>query len=315
MLPFRNGKRQPRNYLARREQWRLLLVVLTLGLVVILYLEARNPANFRWIDVPWHGEKEPENRLAEPRHTEQKPDSDVPGAFVAPLPSKDTRSEVSGGKTGLPEVRSHDLSSIRDDTPFRKAESDAWFHLLDVLRKTPTAAIRKASIGRVTYTQLAEQPEAYRGELVTLLGTVRRAHRVTAPANDYGIDGYYQLWLQPESNPDDPIVVYSLDVPEGFPIGMSVQADVRITGFFFKRWSYLAQDTLRSAPTVLSQTVDWLRRPTPASQATRSEPSIWLVLGVATVAAALGMIYVYFRTKREKRPAAETIVAPQIPED
>ncbi|NUQ63835.1 MAG: hypothetical protein HUU20_15265 [Pirellulales bacterium] len=164
----------------------------------------------------------------------------------------------------------------------------------------------------MTYVQLAQQPEAYRGELVTLAGTVRRAQRVTAPKNDRGIESYYQLWLQPEDDPTDPIVVYSLELPEGFPTGMEVSADARLTGFFFKRWAYMAQDRLRSAPTVLSRTVDWRKRTETVAPRRDGDPSIWLVLGVSAGLAALGVVYVYLRTKGEKRPQAEKIVVPDL---
>lgn len=315
-LRFRQ-QRRPRNYLARREQWRLLLIVLTLGLVVILYAESRDPGHFGWIDALRQRPGDPADRRAEPRRAEPKPDQEIPGAFVSPLtdsPAPDSQAHRDHLKRAaeLPRVNADHLAAIRDDTPFRKAEADAWFQLLEVLRTTPVDALRAASIGRVTYIQLAQQPGAYRGELVTLLGTVRRAHRVAAPENEYGIQQYYQLWLQPEDSPDDPIVVYSLFVPEGFPIGMDVSADARITGFFFKRWSYLAQDQLRSAPAVLSRTVDWLRQPAGPQRAQR-DPSIWFVLGISAALAMLGVVYVYFRTRGEKRPVAEAVEMPELP--
>jgi len=39
---------QPRNFLSRREQWRLLLLVMSLGLVVFLMSKARDPSNWAW---------------------------------------------------------------------------------------------------------------------------------------------------------------------------------------------------------------------------------------------------------------------------
>ena len=305
-------QRSPRNYLARREQWRLLLIVLALGLVVILYAESRDPGHFGWIDSLWQEQGEPVERWAEPRHADPKPAREMPGSFTSPLAEEQTRPDASAPPKKLPDVNSEYLAAIHDDTPFRKAESDAWFHLLDVLRATPAETLRAASIGRVSYTQLAQQPRAYRGELVTLRGTVRRAHRVTAPENDYDIAEYYQLWLQPEDNPDDPMVVYSLYLPEGFPVGMAVSAEVRIVGFFFKRWSYLAQDQLRSAPAVLSRTVDWLRRPA-GPERSRRDPSVGLALGIAAALATLAVIYVYYRTRGQKRPAADSVEIPQLP--
>ena len=43
MIFHPNPRRPPRNYLARREQWRLLALVMSLGLVVILMAQLRQP--------------------------------------------------------------------------------------------------------------------------------------------------------------------------------------------------------------------------------------------------------------------------------
>ena len=51
MSQFQRSK-PPRNYLSRREQWRLLGLVLALGLVVILMGEARDPDNYPWFKPP-----------------------------------------------------------------------------------------------------------------------------------------------------------------------------------------------------------------------------------------------------------------------
>ena len=49
---------KPRNYLARREQWRLLLLVLSLGLVAAMISRVRDPGTFAWfaaLDDAWRG--------------------------------------------------------------------------------------------------------------------------------------------------------------------------------------------------------------------------------------------------------------------
>ncbi|NLX96065.1 MAG: hypothetical protein GXY83_07805 [Rhodopirellula sp.] len=305
---------RPRNYLGRGEQWRLLLIVLALGLVVILYVQSQNPDNFQWFDAMAQLQDEAADRPAEPRPLKPTPEQDPAGAFRSPLADETTIRPKDEQAEAFSGIDRGDLEAIRDDTPFRSAEQAAWFRLLKILAETPDAALRKASIGRVMYVQLAQQPAAYRGELVTLLGTVRRAQQVAAPENDYGIESYYQLWLQPQDNPNDPIVVYSLNLPDGFPTGSSISAEIRMTGYFFKRWAYMAQDRLRSAPAVLSRSVDWIKRPAAtAVRPRRDDWSIGLVLVISAAIAALVTFYVYSRTKREKRIFAETIDASGLP--
>ncbi|NUQ65346.1 MAG: hypothetical protein HUU20_23000, partial [Pirellulales bacterium] len=78
-LQFRRQGR-PRNYLARREQWRLLLIVLALGLVALLYSQSRNPENFRWFDALRQVPAEAE-RAAPPRPAAPPASQDLPGMF------------------------------------------------------------------------------------------------------------------------------------------------------------------------------------------------------------------------------------------
>lgn len=88
------------------------------------------------------------------------------------------------------------------------------------------------------------QPEAYRGKLVTVRAQVRWAYRVPAIKNYLGIKEFNVLYLAPEGVPDKPLIVYSLGLPPGFPqlqeqnhpSGMTaLHEDVVVTGYFFKR--------------------------------------------------------------------------------
>jgi len=351
--------KHPRNYLARREQWRLLLLVVALGVVIILANEARQPRNWRWLwgesarsdadDGPAPRRTHVDNRLdvqplgreaaAGVRIDQQRPGADAiqrpteaaaSGADDAAAgggsPSAATRTDSAVGAPGTatpseppgegrgdsppaaprePRLAREELAAIRDDTYFRNEEAKAWFALLDMLRQTDDGELERRSLGRVAYVQLFRQPNTYRGELVTVVGTVRRAHRLSAPRNDVGIERYYQLWLQPADNPSSPMVIYCLGLPEGFPTGMELAEDVRITGFFFKRWAYRAADTLRTAPTLLAKTVAWSpAAPSPAAEPADPASLPWIV---ATALLLSGLVagYVYYRTRPAPRGQSE----------
>ena len=117
--------------------------------------------------------------------------------------------------------------------------------------------------------QLFRQSDEYRGELVTVSGTVHRACPTGIARNDLGIKKYWRVWLQTRDNRFSPLVVYCLYLPEDFPTGMKVSAEVEITGFFFKRWMYSdAKSELRTAPVIVARTVNWKQNGEPASTET-----------------------------------------------
>ena len=287
---------KPRNYLARREQWRLLLLVMSLGLVAVLMLEARKPENWAWIealdrgagrDAADSGRGEPAGRPA----AASRPTDEVPG---------------TGGRY-FPGVKPAYFDSVRDDTTFRPQESDAWFHLLKILKDNDRETLEKRSSGRVTYAQLFKQSNEYRGELVTVAGNVRRAHPLEAPKNAYGIERYYRTWLQPADNTSLPIVIYCLYLPRGFPTGMKVNEEVEITGFFFKRWTYRAQNDLQTAPVLLARTVRWYQRPAVGEGLPAGPGVLLLIVGVAIAFAVLVVAYVYTRTRLTRPAGPETV--------
>ena len=170
-------------------------------------------------------------------------------------------------------------SKIEDDTVFRPAEREIWFHLLARVCETDPAALRREAIG-VTYLQLAEQPAAYRGRAVMITGTAKLAYRVQAPPNYLGINEYFVFWIHPSSGPNSPIVVYSLAAPPGFPAikdkdldfaTTPLREEMTVTGVFFKRWAYAGQGGTFTAPLVLALVPQW-QRAEPAQDAAAQQP-------------------------------------------
>jgi hypothetical protein len=186
------------------------------------------------------------------------------------------------------------LEVIRDNTLERPEEREVFLRLLSILKRASAEQLDAASIGRITYAQLQRQPNQYRGKLVTIQGTVRRATTAPPPKNDLGIDRYYQLWIEPGDAPSWPIVVVCLDLPAGFPIGQQVSAEGEITGFFFKRWAYMAQDQLRTAPALLARTVRWERESGPVPQASARPGWDWasgLLVAAGTLAIGAWLVW------------------------
>ena len=191
-----------------------------------------------------------------------------------------------------------DLSVIKDNTYFRAEENPVWFSLLDRLQKT---ALSGDSVGEVTYAQLLEQPDVYRGEVVTVRGTAMREELLDAPANDLGIERYHRLVIRPEGGGVWPMVVYSLELPAKFPRGENPKVEVTAHGFFFKNWSYSWQDGLGLAPVILTKTVDW--QPPVVATPTRKPITTGELLGMIAGGGLLASLLGWFAWRQSRRPA------------
>jgi hypothetical protein len=269
LLDFR-PKRQKSGYLGWGSQRRVLTLVGISGLVLLLTLQVGDPEHWKWINweqtepakkATTHVPSRQEDSGASTATSEPGTGDRVPpiaGADVPPIEIEPTPPPKPPTKGDLyPGVRNDYLNLVRDDTVFLPDEADAWFHLFDVLRQPEAPPLEPYSLGSVSYLQLDQQPGAYRGRVVSLHGIVRGAKLIEAPVNAFNISRYYQLWLQPERSSPALVVVYSLVLPTGFPLGDSLQTPVSLTGIFYKRWTYASQEGITTAPLLVAKTVDW----------------------------------------------------------
>ena len=167
------------------------------------------------------------------------------------------------------------LDAVRDDTVWRAEERAAW---CAIGGRTADTRCRTASSGITWPCRIRRLVAAVGGvswpswlRFGVLLGwPTSLLHRPTISVSGT----IMSLWLRPQAGPDMPLVVYALDLPAGFPPvkpkdergqGTSLNEEVEVTGYFFKRWAYAAQDDIRSVPLILAASPRWLDRPSPAA--------------------------------------------------
>lgn len=265
MLRF-GSTRPTKAGLSSRERLRLGMLVLALGVVVIAMREIRQPATVEKLDRVF-----------------QEP---APAGEVLPVGHSDA-SELNV-----------DVSAIEDNTYFRTEEQEAWMAMFAHLQEMDAAQLAASSVGELTYAQLLQQPNVYRGQAVTLRGTVLREEEQRPPENALGIARYHRLWLRPRGGGQWPFVVYALTLPDEFPRGDHLRADVSVTGLYFKNWSYAYGDGLGLAPIVLAQDVDW--QP-PQPPAPRQPVTLQRLLWMATGAALFALVVVWTAVRRTAR--------------
>jgi len=295
MLDFHKRGRQPVS-LSPKRQRKLLLLVLGVGVGLLVLVRGAH-----WIEILQSLEQRPaaatdavDNRVAALQSAEQ---NQSVGMAAAPREPATADTAVPY----FPGVKAELLDAVRDDRPWRRDEEPAWYNLLGVLAKTAPADLRRASTGPVSYVQLFKQAAEYRGHVVTLLGTAVRAEFQELPANPLQLKGYYQVWLKPQDNPTVPLMACVLELPAGFPTGQELAEPVALTGFFFKRWAYEAQDTLRSTPMLVARSVQWTPRPAEEPHPPRDTSiSLVLVLG----GAAMVLLWLAVAVWSRRRPAA-----------
>ncbi len=193
----------------------------------------------------------------------------------------------------FPGVKPQLLEQVRDNTVFRAAEHEAFFHLLQLAAQSPHEQLQSHARS-VSFVQMFNQPGQYRGQVVLLRGRVRQVQWQKAPENQYDIPGWHQVVLQLDEHPSDPVIAFVLELPSGFPAGPEVDETVELVGFFYKRWAYLARDTVRTAPLVLARSFRW--QPRPRSQPTSAWWQVLLVAAAAGGVLAALAVWVMWRT-------------------
>ena len=170
------------------------------------------------------------------------------------------RVEPAAPVTLLPGIDAEALRPVEDGTVFRSNEHDAWWNLWQALLEDPLAATSTPPARHVTHGQLRGAPQAYRGALVRLTGTIRRAALWPAQENKLGLTSFVRLWLWPDQE-QSPVVVYTPSLPAQFPWepsnapSESLEVPVRVTGVFFKNLLYRSGEGPRLAPVVLAPSI------------------------------------------------------------
>lgn len=307
MLDFRPKGKRRTQLPGRSDQWRLMMLVATTAIVMLMMAEARKPQIWRMLGfrgpaagnaAAGQGAAAKPGGKAPEIDTRLKPKERValqPGEFIAEARDKHAPPQ---GKQFFPGVNADFLAEVRDDTVVsRSAETDAFYHLLEILQNTDEPALEQASVGTVTFTQLFTQPKEFRGEVVTVEGTLRRNQSLRARKNEYGIEGYASLVVEP-SDRAEPLLIYCLDPPADLPIGEKLHQPIKATGFFYKRQAGMSGDGIRTWPLVLVKTVQMVAPPPAAAPAQPDPISPTLAVVVSIVFALAVVWFALGRTQR-----------------
>lgn len=292
------SRREPRNWLRRAEQRRLFWTWMPPALVVLL--AAGQAERVFFAPPPAEPPRGVDTVLARAPVTRTIDDAVTIQAPAGASPAARPDEPDGPADTAAPRAV---LERVRDDTVFRSDDGPAWFAIWARLVEEQGGARAAPPARGVSFAQLFEQPDSFRGRRVRFEGTIRRLQEVASPANDAGIERTWQAWVEPAGGPPTPIVVYFLALPEGTPTGMRVDVPVIVEGVFFKRWAYQASDAIRLAPLVMAVAP----RPAPRIESGRGTSPLvgWALVSI------VGLVAVTAVALRLASPRAPRRVLPE----
>ncbi len=139
----------------------------------------------------------------------------------------------------------------------------------------------------VTQIQLANQPEFYRGKLVTFRGRIRAARSIPSRQGNE----FYELWVQPSDGATIPLCVFVTHLPNEFnppgPKLTTMDLPTEIIGYFFKVRSYLTPSKhVQFCPTLFAFRPRVFIDSTP----TALMPAPWLLAALAMVGVGIAVV-------------------------
>ncbi len=203
------------------------------------------------------------------------------------------------------------LSMIKDNTfGIMAAEKPAYDAILSKLRSESLAELESIAHGDLPFAVLMLAPDRYRGEIVTLEGDVRRINKLPES---------FEAWLFTAESGLNPYRIVFPSLPDGVPLGddLTPPIRVRVTGYFFKRFSYATANDFHTAPLLLAKTLTPLARHNPvAVPPTKNSRSLtFLAIGILVTFVIGGLTVEMIARRRSRRRECSPEETPDSPPD
>lgn len=197
------------------------------------------------------------------------------------------------------------------------AEKPSYDLLLSRARSASSDELRNA-IKDVPFAVLMLEPNQFRGKLLSISGEVRRAAQLAESPTSPKQDRTFEAWIFTADSGLNPYRVVFSELPDGIPLSDEIQPPirVRVTGYFFKRFSYATSKDFHTAPLLLAKTLDVLPSDRHSLQQPRqgfSQKMTFLTLGILFTLAITGLLVAAFvRHRRPVRPSVSGEDAPDF---
>ena len=151
-------------------------------------------------------------------------------------------------------------------------------------------------------------------------GDLRRLNRIAAPAANESAGDTFEAWLFTADSGRNPYRVIVTSQPADMPLSDSIQPPrrVRVTGLFFKRFSYATANGFHSAPLLIAPELIPLSPARSVAANIPKQSGLLTVVAVGALLLFLGVIaigqFVARRSHRAARSAARELRNSQSPD-
>ena len=204
-----------------------------------------------------------------------------------------------------------DLASVSDNTfGIPNIERPSYEALLNQTSEAAQTDLERTAHRDIPFAVLMLEPDRFRGELITIVGDLRRLNRIPPVSDDANKPETYEAWVFTTDSGLNPYRVVCTSVPTGFAFGdqLTPSIRVRITGYFFKRYSYATTGNYHTAPLLLAKTLIPIKQATHKNVAAlRLHSREWLMIALGITAFLVVVsLAVTGRTQRRHRKSELT---------
>jgi len=237
--------RQPKSLFRGGELPKLMAMIVMLAVLAMAITRARNPATWRWLTGEVADDSPQGDADASPTANTTGSDSDWNDQLTTVSTPKENAVPIDGPAAGSPdkaesgtaesrpslEDRETDVNPEEQDAaqeqleivaqndkiPLNKADMFAYWRFVKWERNQTFDEMRKRALKDFIFTEVYEDPDRFRGKLLSIRLRVIRALKWPAEENGLGIGQIYDLtgWND-DSHPNCYTMVCS-ELPAGFP--------------------------------------------------------------------------------------------------
>lgn len=212
------------------------------------------------------------------------------------------------------------LVAIKDNTfGITAAEKPAYDAILAKVRNVSLAELEPLAHNDVPFAVLMLDADRFRGEVLTIEGDIRRLNKMVVTSDEPTAGDFFEAWLFTADSGLNPYRVVLASLPDGIPLGDNLTPPVRarISGYFFKRFSYATANDFHTAPLLLAKTLTPLasHKFAAAPPTNNSRSLTFLAIGILVTLVIGGLAVEMIARRRSRRRECPTEETPDSPPD
>jgi hypothetical protein len=305
-MRFQN-QTDPPPYLNRRDQYRLLGMVLLLLFVVIAIDYAARPQNWEWFTEL--GEEAVEEEEGEFREIPlrdldfQVMENGEPlplDQFIAvPEDAPDQEEAADDESEPVEQIPEDLLQRVQDrQVGLLRSEQGALSTVLERVERASSEDLLLSARSDVGYRVLNTDSAAYRGQLIRIEGTLWRVAPFPIGEGDQRRE-LVQAWMFTPDSGNHPWMVLLAEKPANIEYGDQIDRQVIVAGYYFKQYGYPTETGVTIAPMLIARTLHV--RPIRTTHAPRTENLSYYVAAVLGILAVLfGLMIWWFAASDRK---------------